>query len=796
MADSGNNRKYAVIGILLGLLILVGVWLFTEWFIQPTGNRPHVGPEFNDPVAQRNDASPLELEPVKPAEPEVEPEPDKPVIERGPVELPALTRFRALTLEADKALALRDRPDMPEDELWVTASTLDQLNSRFGPYAILAYNGHADAADRVHFESDATRSFERPDVASTTYTVEATGRTAIWLRAGAELPEPDTEPPPEGVPLTRRAQERVNTEILAGWLAAIEGEYGKSDFGEHKLPLDVVLFPTLDEYLKFSSKRLDLNVPQWSAGYYSTKWDVICLPVLDNTSTAEVIRHEMFHAVQAHKAPQSLLVPWFAEGTAEWLDKASPEAQLRTLPTFASAAYGYLRTLIGQGLKLDLGAFLAQDLETFYQNPELNYLIAYCFVDFCRANEDLKSIYFEFWNLMVEGVGHENAFARTFGGLDMNELLRRFLSRINGFPQVDTPPRFSHDAPEEAFGLVPPTLEGRVTAPTKAGEVSEGWFEVLGKLKERGFDTSRSGYLKGDYDVVIVAIDSSETMSQVIDTPNFDFDALSRWLFSLRYAGSLQFTRKSADGSSVEEVPTSVLLAMVDAVLTGRVDEFTETAGVKVGDELQGDIKKSYKQFELSGEKLATLSKREVARHTAESVVWYWGTRQDQANVVVVDYNLNAKVEKEKNAFGPKGYNSSSSPIARLFAKTAPHKAPEGSNGADTDWWGAFQGVLQSANDISAGRIACLFFTDGPNSMGFYGHLESGRDDTQYMLDQEKLAIDLKIQWDNAGLGYDTQPSILQLFSLPGAEGQGLDYIPQKLPQAKLDEWTTHFLKP
>ena len=489
-------------------------------------------------------------------------------------------------------------------------------------------------------------------------------------------------------------------------------------------------------------------------------------------------------------------MPWFAEGSAEWLDKAPPEAQLRTLPTFASAAYGYLRTLIGQGLKLDLNEFLAQDLETFYQNPELNYLIAYCFVDFVRANEDLRTIYFEFWNLMVDGVGHENAFARTFGGLDMNELLRRFLSRINGFPQVDTPPRFSHDAPEEAFGRVPATLDGGVTPAAKEGGVSDGWFEVLGKLQARGFDTSRAGYLKGDYDVVIVAIDSSETMSQVIDTPNFDFEALSRWLFSLRYAGSLQFTRKSADGSSVEEVPTSVLLAMVDAVLTGRVDEFTETAGVKVGDELQGDIKKSYKQFELSGEKLATLSKREVARHTAESVVWYWGTRQDQANVVVVDYNLDVKVEKEKNAFGTKGFNSSSSPIARLFAKTAPHKAPEGSNGADTDWWGALQGVLQSANDISAGRIACLFFTDGPNSMGFYGHLESGRDDTQYMLDQEKLAIDLKIQWDNAGLGYDTQPSILQLFSLPGAEGQGLDYIPQKLPQAKLDEWTTHFLKP
>jgi len=91
--------------------------------------------------------------------------------------------------------------------------------------------------------------------------------------------------------------------------------------------------------------------------------------------------------------------------------------------------------------------------------------------------------------------------------------------------------------------------------------------------------------------------------------------------------------------------------------------------------------------------------------------------------------------------------------------------------------------------------VACLFFTDGPNSLGFYGHLEQGRDDTQYLLDQEKLATELKIQWDNAGLGYESQPSILQLIALPGAESQGLDLIPQKVTQAKLDEWQTHFVK-
>src|SRR5690606_573186 len=136
---------------------------------------------------------------------------------------------------------------------------------------------------------------------------------------------------------------------------------------------------------------------------------------------------------QARRAPQSLLVPWFAEGSAEWLDKAPPTEGLRTLPTFTAAAFGYLRTLVAQGLVLDVREFMALELTPFYQNPELNYLIAYCFVDFCRAEEDLRQIYFAFWNLMCEGAGASNAFDRTFGGLDMAELQRRFMARINGF---------------------------------------------------------------------------------------------------------------------------------------------------------------------------------------------------------------------------------------------------------------------------------------------------------------------------------------------------------------------------
>ena len=766
------------------------------WYVSgPAENKPKLTDNpFEEDSTPRNDSNPLELGANEP-EPEIPDVTDRPPDpEREHVDLPALTRFRALVTEADTAIRVRDMPDFTRDTIWECYSILHQLDSRFAPHALLCYEGKDDASDRMHFEADVTRTFEKPDVAATAYTIDAGQRTAIWLREGAVIPESEPATLTEGVPLGRRLQEDVSQEILTRWLAAIEQEYGHADFGERGLPLDVVIFPGLEEYLTFSRKRLSLEVPKWSAGYYSSRWDVICIPVMTTTSLAEVIRHEMFHAVQAHRAPQSILVPWFSEGSAEWLDKAPPDPGLRTLETFAAGAYGYLRALIDQGLQLDLKAFLSLGLQDFYQNPELNYLIAYCFVDFCRAEEDLRALYFEFWQLMCDGVGSDNAFARTFGGLDFDDLQRRFLARINGFPKSTTPPRFSHDAPAEHFDSVPAKLTGGVAPPVNEGEISQGWFKVLGELQERGFDTSRASFIKGDYDRIVVAVDHSESMRERITTEGFDFDALSRWLFSLRYAGTLAFTRKSPDGTTNEEVPASVLLTMVDSVLTGRIDEFIATAGINVGQQIQDDILASYKKFDLSANKLRTMAKRDIARHTAESVAWYWGTRQDSAEVVIVDFNLDVQTEQENGKFTGSGFNSSSSPLSKLFAKTAGHSAPEGSHGADTDWWGAFQSLVNSAGEKGTGRTACMFFTDGANSLGFYGHLESGRDETQYFLDQEKLAEALKLEWDNAGLGYDSETSVLQLFALPGAEGQGLDFITQKVTQAKLDDWSTHFV--
>jgi len=407
-------------------------------------------------------------------------------------------------------------------------------------------------------------------------------------------------------------------------------------------------------------------------------------------------------------------------------------------------------------------------------------------------------VYFDFWRLMCEGAGHENAFDRSFGGLDMAELQRRFLEKINSFPAVSTPPRFSHDAPAEHFALVPPTLDGFVAPPVKEGEVSQGWFKVLGELREKGFDTSRAGFVTGEVDMLVVAVDHSESMAQPITTPNFDFDALSRWMFSLRYAGTLQFTRKSPDGSTKEEVPAAVLLTMVDAVLTDRVQQFIDTAGIKVSVEIQDDIKAGYAKFELSGAALTPMAKRDIARHTAESVAWYWTMRQDQSTVKICDFHTGVQEEKEVSSAKANDFNTNASPLVKLFAKTQGNAAPVGSHGADTDWWIGFKSLKNAAGSGTPrgadSRVACIFFTDGPNSMGEYGHMEDGRNDDNYFKDQEKLAAAFAEEWKNAALDRDDRAK-LQIFALPGAEGQGLDLITQKLTQAKLDEWTTHFLK-
>lgn len=795
MAQGQVKDKRLLLAMALVLLIVLGGGVAFVMWPAPQAQQRTTDIAAENRAGRTPDPQPLEFNDPEP-EPDPQPEPPpKPTVERVPYKLPPITMFRAAVLEADIVLALRDATEPTPEQLWQWASTLDALKSRFAPYAHLELEGKATGADRSHFRLDAGRSFEKPDVSAVAYQVEAAPRVALWLRENAELPPAEAAAPAGvSIPYQRRLQESFDLDDLDKWLAAMEVEYGSGDFGAGGLPLDIVIFPDSENFIDFSRRRLGLEVPVWSAGFFSNRWDVVCVPVNPAASTAEVVRHEMFHALQARRAPQSLLVPWFAEGSAEWLDKTPPTEGLRTLPLFTAAAFGYLRTLVAQGLVLDVREFMALELAPFYQNPELNYLIAYCFVDFCRAEEDLRQIYFAFWNLMCEGAGASNAFDRTFGGLDMAELQRRFMARINGFARVETPPRFNHDAPAEHFGSVPAHIGGRLSQPTREGEVSQGWFEVLGKLQAAGFDTSRASFLQGDFDKLVIAVDSSFSMSQRITKPDFDFDALSRWLFSLRYAGSLQFTRRSEGGSSAEAVPPAVLLSMVEAALTNRVAEFILAANINVSDAVVADIVESYADFNLTAAALREMSRTMICRHTAESVAWYWGTNQQSADVVVLDFNINAEVRTSKGPFRTSGYNMTSSPIAQIFQRPATNILESGTAGADTDWWLGFQQLVEQAKG-SSGRVACFFFTDGPNSYGVYGHYETGRDEAAYVADQQRLANELKLAWQSAGLDNEQRESVLQMFALPGAEAQGLDFIPAEVPQARLDEWAAHFIK-
>ena len=800
---SNNRSRRLLIALVIVVLLAAGAGLgFTLGMpqVRPRANQPQpVGdaghePVRNAPPTPANNAAEL------PKVIDPQPVPDKQPVE---VNLPALTRFRRLVLEGDTTLELADPQSLTAkaaERVAVLDATLSALGSRFAVYSAPLVAGTLSTDEWRQLQTESAERFLKPDVASAAYAQQRSPRVAIWLRQGATLPAGEANAPPGvSIPLGRRLQEGVSADVAQGWLEAMESEYGKTDFGvgPSDLPFDIVVFGSAAEYQDFSRRRLNLSVPDWSAGFFSNAWDVACAPVLETTSMAEVLRHEMFHALQAHLAPQSLMVPWFGEGSAEWLDKAPPQGnRLRTHKDFATAAYGYLATLIDQGYELNLREFLALDVAGFYARPELHYLLAYCFVDFLRAEDDLREVYFQYWKLMVDGASPDSAFSRSFGLLDMDELQRRFVAKLRSVPRQGRAPRFTHDGAAEFFDAMPARLEGSKTT-AGSGKISDAWFEVLGKLQAAGFDVAGSGYFKGEYDVIIVAIDHTESMENRLDPNTFDFEAFGRWLFSMRYAGTLSLKRTTPGTENEEEVPPAVLMALVEAVITDKVDAFTAATGITVGNEVQKDIRKNWDQSDLHGKYLETYKKRDLARVTAESVAWYWGTRQDKANVTVVDFHTDEQSQTEKSAFVAKGQRSIASPIATLFSSLArSHKLPAGMGGADTDWWTALQAIVSKANDASAGRVACMLFTDGPNSAGFYGHLEAGRKDELYVRDQKNMAQAFAELWSSAGLGNAQQPSGIQIFALPGAENQSLEEIPALCPQARLDTWLPRFKKP
>lgn len=766
-----RNARFVIAG--LGLL-LIALLAFILSFLANDSRRVIPPPKTQDeptPPTQPRQPSEPEPAPITPAPPVVE-EPA-----RQHVTLPPLTRFRALVLEADATAMLQPPPKAGSDEAWIAFSTLERLGSRFAPHGRLVYEGEAGPSDFTNFSRAARAAFQGPDVGKHAYARHDGERVALWMRHGAKVPEPETEAPP-GVPLARRIQEHVNADIASRWLAAMEAEFGETPYGEI-LPLDVVVFRDAGEFLAFTRRRLRLNAPDWSAGLYSTAWEVACLPAASNASFAEVLRHEMFHALQAILAPESLFAPWFSEGTAEWLDKAPPDGgRPRTLEEFAEGAWGYLASLVEDGYEVRLLDFMRLELEDFYANPELNYLTAYCWVDFVRAEADLRPLYFEYWSLLKQGVDRHNALARTFGVLDFESVTRRFHERARRAPRNPVAPRFHVDAHENALDVLPPQLAG-TPAPAQPGAVSGGWYPLISELQRRGFDTSGALPLDDTPELLVVAIDSSETMADKIENDWFDFDRLSRRMFSLRMARSVRLTR---EGSGAEEVPVAMLNALIEAVLTERLSEFREVTTIQISELVAAEIRREYEGFKLTASALQSMTRRELAMHYAESIAWHWGTRRATVEVVVIDFNTSVATARETARWSTEGMNTRQGPLQPAFNETKDNAATFGADGTDCDWWMALS-ALAAATDGK--RAACLLFTDGPNSSGVYGYAEAGRSLTNYMREQAAMAEALARQWP--------AKSTLQLVALPGAESEGLELLPRQLDSAQLEEWATAF---
>ena len=793
--EEPENRLWPLYLVLL-LAFLVGgglaVWLILGGPKQSFGNRPEITRD-NSGAAPRvkSGQTPQPANEAAPEKPEPLPEPE------AAAELPPLTPFRKLVLEADtvEALAATRHAAEPVPGLKRISAMLELMHSDFAWYGQRRIEGKLSPDEWDALEREARRAFFNPETDSLSFRRQEAARVNLWLRDNAALPVAETVTPANAhVPWQRRPHEGVNLEIVSAWLEAIEAEFGATEFGK-PLPLDIVLFADQPSYLEYARKRLALNPPNWSAGFYTSGWDVVCAPVLTSTSLAEVLRHEMFHALQARLAPRSLYIPWFAEGTAEWLDKAPPKGnQLATHPGFQSAARGYLRYLLEQGLKLELEKYLKLDLAAFYSEPEINYLIAYCFVDFLRSQKDLKEIYAEFWKQLKANMSNDDAFYATFGQFGVAELQRRFFAWLNEAPAAQQPVKFTHDAPGDVKDIQWPANLGGVPNAGKEGEIGQGWYQAVGKLARAGFaSTGAPAFIKGDYDILVVACDNSESMGRPLNEATFDFEAYRRWLYSLRMAGSIKLTRKVEGSDKDEEVPPVILISLVEAVITNRVDDFTASTGISVGEELQQQIKTGYDDFYLTTEKLKAEPRRQLCLYTAESVAWYWGVRQDKANVLLIDFNTDTKLEKENNAWGGSGIKSSASPLVRLFSKAAAHQSPIGSDGADTDWWLGLSAITQNGGDVANKRAAILFFTDGPCSAGEFGQVETARDDVRYAIDMSRLAERFGEAWNNAGLNKES--SALQIFALPHAEKQGLDELLKVAPQARLDEWAVRFKK-
>lgn len=782
----GSRRNHILLGLVVLLLLLGG--LGALWVLSIDDGATH-RPNISDDSRQNSDIDDAD-NPVDNAEPAIEsekiPEPEG-VRPPGSIELPDMSRFRALVLEADTALELQglvEEESEPEScrEPWLV---LKALGSDLAAYGKRGVESRLTVADKRLLEAEIGTRFLRPDVASESWLsggalLESPKSSNIWQRSSLKMPKAEVAADEiQGVPLVRRRHEDLRE--FRDWFRKIEAEYGRTSFNRDN-PMDFVLLDDA-EFRTFSSRRLKTNVSSWTAGYYSPDWQVAVVRVASNLSTAEVVRHESFHALQYDLAPASLGCLWFSEGSAEWMDKAAFDSGFATLTDYRQAAMGYLRALLTSGWELNLSAFLTMDRGEFYANPTLHYLYAYSFVDYLLTKD--TRTYWNFWRELKRGASVADALAKHFPTDEMPKTESNFRAYLMTVPARFNPPgvkgeltgRYALDKPTDKpiypMGVDPKEFE---------------WRQKLEDLREHGFNPGWTTPIRGDFDTLVVVVDSSPSMNLQITTfSDNEWNSFTRWLFALRLSGTLQLTNKTTGESANGQTPEVVTLMLVDSVVLGKEREFTLETGISIHENLSKKIKQSWKGFQKEQKSIKHSTRRELALLTAQSMAWYWQMNQEQGQVSVVDFNITMQKSNVMQSSGQRRHT-----LQTLFKETETnqHDAIEYTPpGSDTDWWLGLNNAIGAASDVQARRAAVLFFTDGACNAGPYQTTAPEDAGPQ----RDKLAEDVSVAWRNAGMDHENRPSRLQLIGVPGADVLGLNAIAAKVPEARVSDWSTQF---
>lgn len=103
--------------------------------------------------------------------------------------------------------------------------------------------------------------------------------------------------------------------------------------------------------------------------------------------------------------------------------------------------------------------------------------------------------------------------------------------------------------------------------------------------------------------------------------------------------------------------------------------------------------------------------RRQLCLYTAESVAWYWGVRQDRANVLMIDFNIDAEARiRQNNAWGRQRHQEFLKPareaICQRPRRTNRRSAPTART--PTGWCG-LSAVTENSSDVSGKRAAILF---------------------------------------------------------------------------------------